>query len=60
MSWFGIQWVMLGTVKEVLFSWSFRRRRHRAWEVAPLALMWIIWEGKIEELLMECKKILSI
>lgn len=42
--WFGITWVMPGTVKEVLFSWSFgkRRRRRTTWNVAPLALMWVL------------------
>lgn len=40
MVWF---WTMPGMVKDVIFSWSFRRqrRRHRAWYIASLALMWV-------------------
>lgn len=29
LSWFGIEWVMSGTVKETMFSWAFRRRKRR-------------------------------
>lgn len=38
-------WTMLGMVKDVVFSWAFRwqKRRHRAWYIASLALMWVVW-----------------
>lgn len=44
---FVIQWVMPSTIKEELYL-GFRRkkRRCRAWDVALLALMWVIWRGR--------------
>ncbi|WMV11633.1 hypothetical protein MTR67_005018 [Solanum verrucosum] len=43
---FGMQWVMPDIVKEALQSWSHRtgKRIPRAWRVAPLAIMWVIWK----------------
>lgn len=37
-----------GTMKEVLHSWAFRRRnrRLRACDVAPSAIMWVIWKER--------------
>lgn len=58
--WFGTSWAMSRTVKELIFSWRSgrRRRRRRAWNVVPLALMWVVqrerekqesfWGGRVE------------
>ncbi|KAF3620081.1 hypothetical protein FXO38_29686 [Capsicum annuum] len=44
-SWFGIYWMMPRSVKDTLSCWKFgkNRRKCRAWNVVPLALMWIVW-----------------
>lgn len=41
LDWFEVQRVMTGTVKEALHNGAFRRRKRRlkAWDVVPLALM---------------------
>lgn len=45
LNFFGIQWVMPSTVRDMLHSWAGfrRRRRQKAWKFSPLALMWIVW-----------------
>nr|XP_016514716.1 PREDICTED: uncharacterized protein LOC107831463 [Nicotiana tabacum] len=45
---FGLEWVMSGTVKEALLSWAHSRgkRTPRAWILAPLAIMWVIWKER--------------
>lgn len=47
-TWFGVQWVMPSTVKLMMFSWNCGRRRwrHKAWNIALLALMWVLWRQK--------------
>lgn len=44
--WFGTSWATPRTLKlkESLFSWTGRRkrRRHRAWNVVPLELIWVV------------------
>lgn len=48
--WFGTSWATPRTVKlqESLFSWKDRRkrRRHRAWNVVPLELIWVVWRER--------------
>ncbi|WMV43147.1 hypothetical protein MTR67_036532 [Solanum verrucosum] len=45
--WFDTPWAMQKTVKELMFSWkNGRRRRRRAWNVVPLALMWVVWRER--------------
>lgn len=48
LKWFGILWLMSGTVKEVLPSWALRRRKWKqgVWNVVPLATMWVLLERK--------------
>lgn len=48
LNFFGVQWVMPRTVKDMLHSRASRRRRRRqtAWKVAPFALMWIVWRER--------------
>lgn len=33
---------------EAMYSWAFRKRRRRliAWDIAPLAIMWVIWKER--------------
>lgn len=40
LNWFGIQWVLPRTIKEVMYNWVFGRRRTRpkAWDVVSLAI----------------------
>ena len=43
---FGVAWVQLGTVREVLWSWrggGVGRGRKRWWSWVPLCLLWLIW-----------------
>lgn len=48
--WFGTSWATPRTVKlkESLLSWKGRRkrRRHRAWNVVPLELIWVVWRER--------------
>ncbi|KAF3661638.1 putative BTB/POZ domain-containing protein-like [Capsicum annuum] len=46
--WIGVSRTMARSVKELMFSWKSgaRRRTHKAWNVAPFALMWVIWKEK--------------
>lgn len=35
------------TMKEALHTWAFRRkRRPRAWDVSPSAIMWVLWKER--------------
>ncbi|KAG5607521.1 hypothetical protein H5410_029013 [Solanum commersonii] len=38
--------VMACTVKKTWYSCELRRRRRRAWDIAPLEIMWIIWKER--------------
>ena len=46
---FGVQWVFLETVKEVLFSWrgSFvGKKRKKLWNSIPLFIFWTVWKER--------------
>ena len=42
---FGIDWVMLGSVVDLLFCWYRWLRKHSSdiWNLVPGCLMWTIW-----------------
>ena len=42
---FGIDWVMLGSVVDLLFCWYHWLRKHSSdiWTLVPGCLMWTIW-----------------
>lgn len=46
--WFRVAWVKTRIVKELIFSWMSEsaRRRHKVWDVTPLALMRVIWKER--------------
>lgn len=46
LNWFRVHWVIPNTVKEALHTWAYRRgkRSPRAWNVTPLAVMWLFGE----------------
>lgn len=41
-------WSFLGCAKELMLNWKSgaRGRRHKAWDVTPLALTWVIWKER--------------
>ena len=43
---FGISWVLLGSVKDVLFGWRnwFGKYSLDIWNLVPLCLMWTLWQ----------------
>ena len=42
---FGIQWVILGRVMDLLFGWYnwFGKHSSDVWNLVPLCLMWSVW-----------------
>lgn len=60
--WFNTSWAMPRSVKELMFSWTSGRRgrRLKAWNVALLALMWVIWREKYEDFTRERDEFCSI
>lgn len=69
LNWFGMQWVMLGTVKEALQSWTHRRgkRCSSIWSVTLLTIMWVIWKQRnmraiegVELDFVKCKVVFSL
>jgi hypothetical protein len=48
LSWFGLWWVMPGSVREALASWWLGGHSRSAvvWKMAPLCLMWCIWRER--------------
>ena len=64
---FGIDWVMLGSVMDLLFCWYHWLGKHSfdIWNLVPGCLMWIIWiernwqsfkdEGIVVQLLELCQ-----
>ena len=68
---FGIDWVMSGSVEDLLFCWFYWLGKHSSdiWDLVPRCLMWTIWsernrrafedEGKtVVQLLEFCQKTL--
>jgi hypothetical protein len=47
-SWFGLCWVMPGSVRELFACWwsSGRSRSAVVWKMIPLCLMWCIWRER--------------
>ena len=46
---FGVNWVLLFTVRDTLLSWyaSFKDKKHsKVWRAAPLCLFWTVWKEK--------------
>ena len=46
---FHVQWLMHSSVSGVLLSWnscSVGKKRKKAWEVAPLCIIWSIWKER--------------
>ena len=46
---FHVQWLMHSSVRGVLLSWnscSVGKKRKKAWEVAPLCIIWSIWKER--------------
>ena len=44
---FGIQWVFLETIKEVLFIWRgpfVGKKRKKIWKSIPLCIFWTVWK----------------
>ena len=46
---FGVQWVFLKTVKEVLLSWRgpfVGKKRKKIWKSIPLYIFWMLWNER--------------
>jgi len=43
-----ISWVLLGSVKDILFDWRnwFGKNSLNIWNLVPLCLMWILWRQR--------------
>ncbi|RVX07165.1 hypothetical protein CK203_053510 [Vitis vinifera] len=48
-SMFGVQWVLLATVKEMLSGWNgtfVGKKRKGVWKASPLCLFWTVWKTR--------------
>ena len=46
---FGVQWVFLESVKEMLFSWRgpfVGKKRKKIWNSIPLCIFWTVWKER--------------
>ena len=46
---FGVNWVLLFTVRDTLLGWcaSFKDKKHRkVWRTTPLCLVWTVWKER--------------
>ena len=48
---FGTTWVISGTVKDTLLSWSsflVEKKQRKIWQAGPSCLLWIVWKARNE------------
>ena len=46
---FGVNWIILGLVRDMLLGWKgtfVRKRRKKVWQVAPSCLFWTVWKAR--------------
>ena len=55
---FGIQWVMLGSVESLVYSWSnwLGKFNSDIWNMVPSYLMWIVWTERNRHSFEDTKK----
>uniref|UniRef100_A0A2N9GKS0 Rhodanese domain-containing protein n=1 Tax=Fagus sylvatica TaxID=28930 RepID=A0A2N9GKS0_FAGSY len=55
---FGIQWVLPATVLDMLFGWHnwFGKRSSAVWNLAPLCVMWSLWQERNRRIFEDLEK----
>ena len=58
---FGIHWVILAKVIELLFGWHnwFGRHSSEVWNLVPLCLMWSLWQERNRHIFEDLEKSVS-
>jgi hypothetical protein len=59
---FGVEWVMPGSVKDMLGSWRGQKGNRTSiqiWRMAPLCLMWCVWRERNARCFEDCETGLS-
>jgi len=62
LQWFGVEWVMPKSVKDMLGSWRGQKGNRTSlqiWRMAPLCLMWCIWRERNARCFEDCETDLS-